>query len=191
MCEGRTDTGLAGPGLADPGLAGPGLAEHAVVDVSDPAAVTALAEGIVALHGRLDATFTAGLRQDPFGSFPYVVAKAGVVNLVRQAALDLARWQVRVNAIAPAPFRTNIGGKGPLPAAARARWNATVPLGRMGDPAEIAGLALLLASGASSFMTGGVYLVDGGQMLQSLPLPEPSARTPSGENVAGESLPAQ
>jgi len=250
--EALVDTGLAGPGLAGPGLAGSGLAEHAVVDVSDPAAVTALVEGIVARHGRLDAAFanagiargrgpdhaegqidefsladwhellgvnlhgvlhtvraaaapmkrqrggsivvtasTAGLRQDPFVSYPYVVAKAGVVNLVRQAALDLARWQVRVNAIAPGPFRTNIGGKGPLPAAAQARWNATVPLGRMGDPAEIAGLALLLASGASSFMTGGVYLVDGGQMLQSLPLPEPSARTPSGENVAGESLPAQ
>jgi len=45
-----------------------------------------------------------------------------------------------------------------------------VPLGRMGDPAEIRGLALLLASPASSFMTGGVYLVDGGQLLQSPPL---------------------
>jgi NAD(P)-dependent dehydrogenase (short-subunit alcohol dehydrogenase family) len=98
--------------------------------------------------------------------------QAGVINLVRQAALDLARWQVRVNAIAPGPFRTNIGGRGPIPDAVAAQWNATVPLGRMGNPAEIAGLALLLASGASSFMTGGVYLVDGGQSLQSLPLPD-------------------
>jgi NAD(P)-dependent dehydrogenase (short-subunit alcohol dehydrogenase family) len=115
---------------------------------------------------------TAGLRQDPFVSYSYVVAKAGVINLVRQAALDLARWRVRVNAIAPGPFRTNIGGRGPIPDSVAAQWNATVPLGRMGDPGEIAGLALLLASGASSFMTGGVYLVDGGQSLQSLPLPE-------------------
>jgi NAD(P)-dependent dehydrogenase (short-subunit alcohol dehydrogenase family) len=114
---------------------------------------------------------TAGLRQDPFVSYAYAVAKAGVVNLVRQAALDLARWQVRVNAIAPGPFRTNIGGPGPMPPDAVARWNATVPLGRMGDPAEIRGLALLLASDASSFMTGGVYLADGGQMLMSPPLP--------------------
>jgi len=104
--------------------------------------------------------------------YSYIVAKAGVINLVRQAALDLARWQVRVNAIAPGPFRTNLGG-GPIPPAAAARWNATVPLGRMGDPAEIRGLALLLASSASSFMTGAVYLVDGGQLLQSLPLPPP------------------
>jgi NAD(P)-dependent dehydrogenase (short-subunit alcohol dehydrogenase family) len=109
---------------------------------------------------------TAGLRQDPFVSYSYIVAKAGVINLVRQAALDLARWQVRVNAIAPGPFRTNIGGGPPTPEA-QARWGAAVPLGRMGDPAEIRGLALLLASGASSFMTGAVYPVDGGQLLQS------------------------
>lgn len=113
---------------------------------------------------------TAGLRQDPFVSYSYVVAKAGVINLVRQAALDLARWQIRVNAITPGPFRTNLGGGGPMPPEAAARWNSTVPLGRMGDPAEIRGLALLLASGASSFMTGAVYPVDGGQLLQSLPL---------------------
>jgi NAD(P)-dependent dehydrogenase (short-subunit alcohol dehydrogenase family) len=114
---------------------------------------------------------TAGLRQDPYVSYSYVVAKAGVINLVRQAALDLARWQVRVNAIAPGPFRTSIGGRGPVPEAVSQRWSSTVPLGRMGEPREIAGLALLLASGASSFMTGGVYLVDGGQTLQSPPLP--------------------
>lgn len=78
---------------------------------------------------------------------------------------------VRVNAIAPGPFRTNIGRDRPNPPPATAApWNATVPLGRMGDPAEIRGLALLLASGASSFMTGAVYPVDGGQLLQSLPL---------------------
>ncbi|MBO0824059.1 MAG: SDR family oxidoreductase [Actinobacteria bacterium] len=110
---------------------------------------------------------TAGLRQDPYVAYSYIVAKAGVINLVRQAALDLARWQVRVNAIAPGPFRTNLGGGGPRSPEAEARWNAAVPLGRMGDPAEIRGLALLLASSASSFMTGAVYPVDGGQLLQS------------------------
>jgi NAD(P)-dependent dehydrogenase (short-subunit alcohol dehydrogenase family) len=110
---------------------------------------------------------TAGLRQDPYVSYSYVVAKAGVVNLVHQAALDLARWQVRVNAIAPGPFRTNLSGGGPRPPEFAARWAAAVPLGRMGDPAEIRGLALLLASDASSFMTGAVYPVDGGQLLQS------------------------
>jgi NAD(P)-dependent dehydrogenase (short-subunit alcohol dehydrogenase family) len=113
---------------------------------------------------------TAGLRQDPYVAYSYIVAKAGVINLVRQAALDLARWQVRVNAIAPGPFKTGLGGSGPPRAEAVARWSAAVPPGRMGEPAEIRGLALLLASQASSFMTGGVYPVDGGQLLQSPPL---------------------
>jgi NAD(P)-dependent dehydrogenase (short-subunit alcohol dehydrogenase family) len=110
---------------------------------------------------------TAGLRADPLVSYSYVVAKAGVVNLVRQAALDLARWNIRVNAIAPGPFRTNIGG-GPVSPAGENLWSEQVPLRRMGDPAEIRGLAVLLASSASSFMTGGVYTIDGGAMLQSM-----------------------
>jgi NAD(P)-dependent dehydrogenase (short-subunit alcohol dehydrogenase family) len=99
-------------------------------------------------------------------SYFYVVAKAGVVNLVHQAPLDLARWQLQVNAIAPGPFRTNLGG-GRRPPEFEARWAAAVPLGRKGDPAEIRGPALLLASDASSFITAAVYPVDGGQLLQS------------------------
>jgi len=115
---------------------------------------------------------TAGLRADPLVSYSYVVAKAGVVNLTRQAALDLARWRVRVNAIAPGPFRTAIGGDGPPDPTTEAMWGSMVPLGRMGDPHEIQGLTLLLASPASSFMTGGVYPVDGGALLQAPALPE-------------------
>jgi NAD(P)-dependent dehydrogenase (short-subunit alcohol dehydrogenase family) len=83
------------------------------------------------------------------------------------AADPNATAQVRVNAITPGPFRTNLGGGSPRRPDADARWAAAVPLGRMGDPAEIRGLALLLASDASSFMTGAVYPIDGGQLLQS------------------------
>lgn len=114
---------------------------------------------------------TAGLRADPLVSYSYIVAKAGVINLTRQAALDLARWRVRVNAIAPGPFRTAIGGDGPPDPTTEAMWSSMVPLGRMGDPQEIQGIALLLASPASSFMTGGVYPVDGGALLQAPALP--------------------
>lgn len=126
---------------------------------------------------------TAGLRNDPFVPYSYAIAKAGVVNLMKQAAHDLARWNVRVNAIAPGPFKTNLGknnrvaadnGPGessPVNAGAEERWNAVIPLGRMGDPSEIRGLALLLASDASSFMTGGVYPIDGGALLQGPSLP--------------------
>jgi NAD(P)-dependent dehydrogenase (short-subunit alcohol dehydrogenase family) len=116
---------------------------------------------------------TAGMRNDPFVPYSYAIAKAGVINLVRQAAHDLARWNVRVNAISPGPFKTNLGGQGPTNAQAEDRWKAVIPLGRMGDPREIRGLALLLASGAGSFMTGGVYPIDGGALLQGPSLPPP------------------
>jgi len=114
---------------------------------------------------------TAGLRNDPYTPYSYAIAKAGVVNFTKQAAHDLARWGVRVNAIAPGPFKTHLGGQAPTSAAADAMWSAVVPLGRMGDPKEIRGLALLLASTAGSFMTGGVYPIDGGALLQGPSLP--------------------
>ena len=114
---------------------------------------------------------TAGLRNDPYTPYSYTIAKAAVVNFTKQAAHDLARWNVRVNAIAPGPFKTNLGGGGPTSPEAEALWNAVIPLGRMGNPSEIRGLALLLASNASSFMTGGVYPVDGGALLQGPSLP--------------------
>jgi NAD(P)-dependent dehydrogenase (short-subunit alcohol dehydrogenase family) len=117
---------------------------------------------------------TAGLRNDPYTPYSYAIAKAGVVNFTKQAAHDLARWGVRVNAIAPGPFKTHLGGKEPTSAEADAMWRAVIPLGRMGDPKEIRGLALLLASKAGSFMTGGVYPIDGGALLQGPSLP-PSA----------------
>jgi NAD(P)-dependent dehydrogenase (short-subunit alcohol dehydrogenase family) len=112
---------------------------------------------------------TAGLRADPLVGYSYAASKAAVVNVVRQAALELAPHGVRVNAIAPGPIRgTNIGA----PVAAEAEvdlgpvWEKTVPLGgRMGYPSELAGIAILLASRASSFMTGSVYPVDGGALI--------------------------
>ena len=126
---------------------------------------------------------TAGLRNDPYTPYSYTIAKAGVVNFTKQAAHDLARWGVRVNAIAPGPFKTNLGsanraahanaanGETPTGASNEDMWKAVIPLGRMGDPSEIRGLALLLASPAGSFMTGGVYPIDGGALLQGPSLP--------------------
>ena len=105
---------------------------------------------------------TAGLRADPLVSYSYVVGKAAVVNLTHQAALDLARWGVRVNAIAPGPFRTAIGGACPVPPEAEAMWGSMVPLGRMGDPREIANAVVFLASPAASLITGANVVIDGG-----------------------------
>ena len=108
---------------------------------------------------------TAGFGTDPMVGYSYSATKAAVIILVRQAALELARHGVHVNAIAPGPFRTNIGGDAaPIPPEA---WEDIVAIGRMAEPDELKGVALLLASPASSFMTGAVIPVDGGQLLMS------------------------
>jgi NAD(P)-dependent dehydrogenase (short-subunit alcohol dehydrogenase family) len=105
---------------------------------------------------------TASLRAEPLMPYAYVTAKAAIVNLVRQAALDLNRYGIRVNAIAPGPFTTNIGAHRPPSAAYEAAWLPTIPMGRKAHPDEIKGIALLLASQASSFVTGSVWTIDGG-----------------------------
>jgi NAD(P)-dependent dehydrogenase (short-subunit alcohol dehydrogenase family) len=108
---------------------------------------------------------TAGVGTDPFVGYSYSATKAAVIMLVRQAAFELARHGVHVNAIAPGPFRTNIGGGAPpIPDEA---WESIVAIGRMAEPDELKGVALLLASPASSFITGAVIPVDGGQLLMS------------------------
>jgi NAD(P)-dependent dehydrogenase (short-subunit alcohol dehydrogenase family) len=113
---------------------------------------------------------TAGLRPEPAVCYGYAASKAAVLNVVRQAALDLAPFGVLVNAICPGPFKgTRIGGgvtENPTPELEQ-MWAKTVPLGRMAEPHELKGLALLLASPASSFMTSAAYLVDGGTLVQS------------------------
>lgn len=114
--------------------------------------------------GRIIVTSSiAGSRAERAVGYAYVAAKAAVNNLVRQAALELAPYNVLVNAIAPGPFLTNIAG-GRLhrePEVVR-MFAATVPMGRLGKPDELKGLALLLASPASSFITGAVIPIDGG-----------------------------
>ena len=119
--------------------------------------------------GRIVVTSSnAGLRPEPEVCYGYAASKAAILNVVRQAALELAPHRVLVNAICPGPFKgTRIGGgvtEKPDPETER-MWARTVPLGRMAEPEELKGLVLLLASPASSFMTGAAYLVDGGTLV--------------------------
>lgn len=97
---------------------------------------------------------------------PYMAAKAGVKHFMRHAAYELAAYGIRVNAIAPGPFVTNIGDswvkKNP---AAKKAWDELVPVGRMAETYQIKPLALLLASDAGSYMTGAHVMIDGGMQL--------------------------
>ncbi len=114
-------------------------------------------------QGRIIVTSSiAGLRSEAHSGYAYVASKAAVNNVVRQAAIELAPFNILVNAIAPGPFATGInGGRLRLPESAE-RMSTYIPLGRIAQPHEIQGLALLLASPASSYMTGAVIPIDGG-----------------------------
>jgi NAD(P)-dependent dehydrogenase (short-subunit alcohol dehydrogenase family) len=108
-------------------------------------------------------TSIAGIKSEPLVSYGYVAAKAALNNAVRHAAVDLAPYNVRVNAIAPGPFLTNIaGGRLHREPDAIKKFIAMVPMGRIALPDEIKGLALLLASPAGSYITGTVIPIDGG-----------------------------
>jgi NAD(P)-dependent dehydrogenase (short-subunit alcohol dehydrogenase family) len=96
---------------------------------------------------------------------PYMPAKAGAAHLVRQMALELARFNITVNAIAPGAFATNIGGGRLKLGEVSQMMSKRIPLGRVAQPVEIKGLALFLASPASSFVTGAEIPIDGGASL--------------------------
>jgi len=114
-------------------------------------------------RGRIVVTASiAGLHAEVLVGYPYIAAKAGVANLVRQAARELGPHNVLVNAIAPGSFRTNIAGGRLNDPAVAALWAKQNPLGRIAEPHEIKGLALYLASPASSYLTGTVIPIDGG-----------------------------
>jgi NAD(P)-dependent dehydrogenase (short-subunit alcohol dehydrogenase family) len=105
-------------------------------------------------------TSTAATKTSPAVGTPYVATKAAVAHLVRQLALELARFKITVNAIQPGPFATRIS----TPELVKV-FEAGSPSHRIGRPEEIEGLALFFASDASAFVTGAQYNLDGGQLL--------------------------
>lgn len=97
---------------------------------------------------------------------PYMPAKAGVSHLVKQLAMELGRYNIRVNAICPGPFITNIAGGRMANVEDRQafiRWSC---LGRVAETDEIKPLALYLASPASDYVTGSQMVIDGGLILR-------------------------
>lgn len=107
-----------------------------------------------------------GLRAFP-GVLAYCVSKAGVDQLTRCAALELAPKGVRVNAVNPGVVVTEIHRRGGMADEAYANFlehsKGTHPLGRVGTAAEVAELILFLASDRASWITGATYSIDGGR----------------------------
>jgi len=100
------------------------------------------------------------------GRVPYTAAKAAVTALTRTLALEWAPHGINVNALCPGPFLTEMN----QPVTANPEqfefFRSRIPLGRWGNPPEIAGAALFLASDAASFVTGSTLFVDGGWTAQ-------------------------
>jgi len=95
----------------------------------------------------------------------YVTSKGGVTLLTRCMAIDHAKDNIRVNAIAPGPTDTPML-RGAMSPEQLAAFATTFPMKRLGRPEELAHAALFLASDEASFVTGAVWAVDGGQTAQ-------------------------
>jgi NAD(P)-dependent dehydrogenase (short-subunit alcohol dehydrogenase family) len=102
-----------------------------------------------------------GLRTPSVENYSYSASKAAVHMLTRHLAKRLAGERITVNAIAPGPFESKMMSVLEDPEV-RAAIEAEVPLGRIGRPDDVAGLALFLASRAGSYLTGAVIPLDGG-----------------------------
>ena len=97
------------------------------------------------------------------GASVYVGSKHAVEGMTKSAALEAASSGVRINAVAPGPIETGMLNRFTGTAERKAALLKTVPLGRVGDPADIARAAVFLASEKASFITGQILTVDGGK----------------------------
>jgi len=101
------------------------------------------------------------------GIFPYAVSKAGLNQATRVMALEGAKHNIRVNALAPGYIYTNVS-KALLDSDVAPDFVRRIPQRRLGEFGDLDGPLLLLASDASSYMTGSIVVVDGGHMVSSL-----------------------
>jgi len=103
---------------------------------------------------------------------PYVVSKGGINQLTKVMSLNLAPYGVRVNGIGPGTILTELAKKAVLASAdARHTILSRTPLGRCGEPEEVASIAAFLASADASYMTGQTLYVDGGRLALNYTVP--------------------
>ena len=101
------------------------------------------------------------------GTAPYVISKAGVVQMTEVLALEWARFGIRVNALAPGYIATDINAEF-FESEPGQQMIRRIPMRRLGRPEDLDGAFLLLATDASSWMTGSTVAVDGGHLVSSL-----------------------
>lgn len=98
-----------------------------------------------------------------FGQANYAASKAGVIGLTKTLAIELARYHINVNCIAPGAVATQMTAE--IPEKGKEMLMKEIPFGRMADPDEIASVHLFLCSDLSSYITGQAIFVDGGLKL--------------------------
>ncbi|MBR20860.1 MAG: hypothetical protein CMF57_00180 [Leifsonia sp.] len=98
------------------------------------------------------------------GEAHYAASKAAVVALTRATALELGGHGIRANALCPGYVLTDMGADTRTEDDV-VRWSARSPLGRLGSPGDVAGVALFLASDAASYLTGQAFNVTGGMIM--------------------------
>ncbi len=162
----RLDVLVNNAGIMDSGLIG------AITDVNLAQAFATNATGAIQClqaaarlmqrhkHGSIINVSSVMATRPAAGKTAYAASKAALEAATRSAALELASWGIRVNAVAPGWIDTELVA--PLSTAVRAETQLRVPLGRPGQPEEVANVIAFLASPAASYITGAIVPVDGG-----------------------------
>ncbi|CAI7980153.1 MULTISPECIES: SDR family NAD(P)-dependent oxidoreductase [Parafrankia] len=125
---------------------------------------------------------SGGLQSEP-GNWAYNASKAAVINMVRAAALDHAAQNIRINAVAPGLTETALTARHRTDPASTAAVSRRIPMGRWGQPGELASAVWFLASAESSYITGTTLVADGGLTAHHgvVPLPAPEVALPTPE----------
>jgi NAD(P)-dependent dehydrogenase (short-subunit alcohol dehydrogenase family) len=95
----------------------------------------------------------------------YVVSKLGLIGLTREAARELAEYNIRVNAVCPGVIETEMTASLRQNQEQVTRWQADIPLSRLGQPQDVVGLVMFLCSDEARYITGQAINVDGGQVM--------------------------